>query len=314
MASRRPPAWRRCSRPSRQSCRRGITSSPVRALFGSTHQLLTRVFPRWGVTHTYVDGDTSDAWETAITPATKLIFVETPSNPGLELVDLSALAALAKARNIPLVVDNCFSTPVLQQPLTLGASLVVHSATKFIDGQGRTLGGAIVGDAALVAEARFLARHSGPALSPFNAWVLSKSLETLSVRMERHCSNALSVATYFEGHRHVERVCYPHLLSHPQYALARRQMRLGGGVLTLKLSDYDTARRFLDALELCSHSPNLGDSRTIITHPASTTHSKLTKDERELVGITPGLLRVSVGLEHVDDVIADIEQALELAC
>jgi O-succinylhomoserine sulfhydrylase len=281
-----------------------------RALFGSTHQLLTRVFPKWGVTHSYVDGDSPEAWAAALTPATKLIFVETPSNPGLDLVDLAALGALAKARGIPLVVDNCFSTPILQQPLKQGASLVVHSATKFIDGQGRTLGGAIVGDAKLVAEARYLARHSGPALSPFNAWVLSKSLETLSLRMEKHCSNALRVASHFEGHTAVQRVRYPHLPSHPQYALAKRQMSLGGGVLTLQLADYATARRFLDALEICSHSPNLGDTRTIVTHPTSTTHSKLTEQERQSVGITPGLLRISVGLEHVDDIIADIEQAL----
>jgi len=281
-----------------------------RALFGSTHQLLTRVFPKWGVTHSYVDGDSPEAWAAALTPATKLIFVETPSNPGLDLVDLAALGALAKARGIPLVVDNCFSTPILQQPLKQGASLVVHSATKFIDGQGRTLGGAIVGDVKLVAEARYLARHSGPALSPFNAWVLSKSLETLSLRMEKHCSNALRVASHFEGHTAVQRVRYPHLPSHPQYALAKRQMSLGGGVLTLQLADYATARRFLDALEICSHSPNLGDTRTIVTHPTSTTHSKLTEQERQSVGITPGLLRISVGLEHVDDIIADIEQAL----
>ncbi len=281
-----------------------------RALFGSTHQLLTRVFPRWGITHTYVDGDATADWEAAITPATKLLFVETPSNPGLALSDLSALGALARAVDIPLIVDNCFSTPVLQQPLTLGASLVVHSATKYIDGQGRTLGGAIVGDAALIEQARFLARHSGPALSPFNAWVLSKSLETLSLRMERHSENALRLAQHAEGHPAVQRVRYPHLPSHPQYALAKRQMSMGGGVLSLELADYRTARTFIDALTLCSHSPNLGDTRTIVTHPASTTHSKLTEVERQQVGITPGLLRISVGLEHVRDIIADVDQAL----
>jgi O-succinylhomoserine sulfhydrylase len=284
-----------------------------RALFGSTHQLLTRVFPRWGVTHTYVDGDDPAAWAAALTPATKLIFVETPSNPGLDLVDLAALGALARARGIPLVVDNCFCTPVLQRPLESGASLVVHSATKFIDGQGRTLGGAIVGDAALVAEARYLARHAGPALSPFNAWVLSKSLETLALRMERHCANALEIAGRLEAHPAVRRVRYPHLTSHPQYALARRQMRWGGGVLTLDVGDYATARQFLDALRLCSHSPNLGDTRTIVTHPTSTTHSKLTEEERQRVGITPGLVRISVGLEHPEDVLADLVQALDAA-
>jgi O-succinylhomoserine sulfhydrylase len=284
-----------------------------RALFGSTHQLLTRVFPKWGVTHTYVDGDDIAHWERALTPATKLIFVETPSNPGLELIDLAALGALARRRGIPLIVDNCFSTPIITQPITLGASLVVHSATKFIDGQGRTLGGAIVGDARLIAEARFLARHAGPALSPFNAWVLSKSIETLALRMEKHSANALLVASHFVSHAAVEQVRYPHLPQDPHFALAKRQMRWGGGVLTLRLADYAAAVRFIDALTLCSHSPNLGDSRTIVTHPASTTHSKLTEEERQRVGITPGLVRISVGLEHVDDIIADLEAALETA-
>lgn len=282
-----------------------------RAVFGSTHQLLTRVFPRWGVTHTYVDGDDPTQWAGSITPRTKAIFVETPSNPGLDLVDLAALGELARSRGIPLVVDNCFCTPVLQRPLALGAALVVHSATKFIDGQGRVLGGAIVGDKALVAEARFLARHAGPALAPFNAWVLSKSIETLALRMERHCENALAVARRFEVHPAVEAVRYPFLESHPQHALARRQMSGGGGVVTLRLRDYAAAVRFIDALKLCSHSPNLGDTRTIVTHPASTTHSKLTEEERQKVGIAPGLVRVSVGLEDVRDIVADIAQALD---
>lgn len=284
-----------------------------RALFGSTHQLLTRVLPKWGVTHTYVDGGEADAFAAAITPSTKLIFVETPSNPGLDLIDLAALGALAQERGIPLVVDNCFSTPILQRPIEHGASLVVHSATKFIDGQGRTLGGAIVGTKALVAEARYLARHSGPALSPFNAWVLSKSIETLALRIERHSANALHVARWLETHPAVQRVRYPHLPSHPQFGLATRQLRWGGGVLTLDVGSYEGARQVIDGLRLCSHSPNLGDVRTIVTHPASTTHSKLTEEERLRVGITQGLLRISVGLEHPDDVIADLAQALS-AC
>jgi len=279
-------------------------------VFGSTHQLFTRLFPKWGVSHTYVDGDDPARWAAAVQPNTKVIFVETPSNPGLDLVDLKALGALARASGIPLVVDNCFATPIITQPITFGANLVVHSATKFIDGQGRVLGGAIVGDAALVAEARFLARHSGPALAPFNAWVLSKSLETLALRVEKHCANALHLATALEEHPAVRRVRYPFLASHPQSALARRQMRWGGGVLTIDVGSYDTARRFLDALTLCSHSPNLGDTRTIVTHPASTTHSKLTDAERAQVGITPGLIRISVGLEHPDDLLDDLRQAL----
>ncbi len=282
-----------------------------RALFGSTHQLLTRVFPRWGITSTYVDASaTIEAWERALTPATKLAFVETPSNPGLELVDLAALGALCRRRGIIFVVDNCFTTPLLQQPIRFGADLVVHSATKFIDGQGRTLGGAIVGRAELMKEVRYFARHTGPSLSPFNAWVLSKSLETLSLRMERHCANALAMARHFEGHARVERVRYPFLESHPQHELARRQMSAGGGIVVLVLRDAEQARRFIDKLELISHSPNLGDTRTIVTHPTSTTHSKLTEAERQQVGIVPGMVRLSIGLEHIDDLIDDIEQAL----
>lgn len=283
-----------------------------RALFGSTHQILSRILPKWGVSWSYADASDPETWTSQITPSTRLLFVETPSNPGLELVDLAWLGALARERGIPLIVDNCFATPYLQRPLEFGASLVVHSATKFIDGQGRTLGGAIVGDRALVADARFFARHTGPALSPFNAWMLSKSLETLAVRMDRHCANALTLATQFEGHEDVESVRYPFLASHPQHSLAKRQMRAGGGIVVLVLrGGIERCRRFLDALALCSHSPNLGDTRTIVTHPTSTTHSKLTEDERQRVGIVPGLVRISVGLEHVSDVIADIAQALE---
>jgi O-succinylhomoserine sulfhydrylase len=227
------------------------------------------------------------------------------------VLDLARLGTLARARGIPLIVDNCFATPYLQRPLALGASLVVHSATKWIDGQGRVLGGAIVGDKALVAEARFFARHTGPSLSPFNAWVLSKSLETLAVRMDRHCANALALATHFEGHAALEQVRYPFLPSHPQHALARRQMSQGGGIVVLVLKGgIARCRRFINALALCSHSPNLGDTRSIVTHPTSTTHSKLTEEERQAVGIVPGLVRISVGLEHLDDIIADVEQAL----
>lgn len=283
-----------------------------RAVFGSTHQILTKLLPRFGVSHAYVDADAPpDAWAAAITPATRAVFLESPSNPGLAVVDIAAVAAVARARGVPVLVDNCFATPVLQQPVTLGADLVIHSATKWIDGQGRTLGGAIVGRRDLVAECRFVARHTGPALSPFNAWVLSKSLETLAVRMERHCRSAEHLAQHFEGHSALEQVRYPFLPSHPQAALARRQMSAGGGIVVLVLrGGYDRARRFLDALTLLSHSPNLGDTRTIVTHPASTTHSKLSEAERQAVGIVPGLVRISVGLEHRDDITADIEQAL----
>lgn len=283
-----------------------------RALFGSTHQLLTRVLSRWGITFTYVDTSaTPEEWESAIRPETKMVFIETPSNPGLDLIDLEQLGEICKRRGALLVVDNCFATPYLQQPLRQGADLVVHSATKFIDGQGRALGGAILGSSELIADVRFFARHTGPAISPFNAWLLSKSLETLAVRMDRHCASALDLAQRLEGQRGVEQVRYPFLASHPQHELARRQMRAGGGIVVMVVEGgLQRATRFLDSVELLSHSPNLGDTRTIVTHPASTTHSKLTEDERRQVGIVPGLIRVSVGLEHPDDIAEDIEQAL----
>ncbi|MEO7360610.1 MAG: aminotransferase class I/II-fold pyridoxal phosphate-dependent enzyme [Gemmatimonadaceae bacterium] len=282
-----------------------------RALFGSTHQLLTRVFPKWGITFTYVDGSDESTWNAAIRPETKMIFIESPSNPGLELLDLQMLGALAREHNIPLVVDNCFATPYLQRPLALGASVVVHSATKFIDGQGRVLGGAIIGEKSFIADCRFFARHTGPAMSAFNAWLLSKSLETLALRMDRHCSNALTLAKHFEGHAELESVRYPFLPSHPQHELAKKQMSQGGAIVVLVVKGgIERGRKFLDAIKLLSHTPNLGDTRSIVTHPASTTHSKLSVQERAAVGITDGLVRVSVGLEHIDDVLADIEQAL----
>ncbi len=282
-----------------------------RALFGSTHQLFTRILPKWGVQSDYADVGDAASWERLLRPETKLIFIETPSNPGLELIDLAWLGALAQSRGIPLVVDNCFATPYLQRPLARGASVVIHSATKYMDGQGRALGGAIIGTREYIADCRFFARHTGPAMSAFNAWLLSKSLETLAVRMDRHCRNALAIATHFEGHPALESVRYPFLASHPQHELATRQMSQGGGIVVLVLKGgIDAGRRFLDRLRMVSHSANLGDTRTIVTHPASTTHSKLTPAEREAVAISDGLVRVSVGLEHVADIIADLEQAL----
>lgn len=283
----------------------------ARALFGSTHQIFTRILPKWGVQSDYVDASDRDGWERGIKPNTRMIFIETPSNPGLELIDLAWMGALARERGIDLLVDNCFATPYLQRPIEYGATAVVHSATKYMDGQGRVLGGAIVGDSAFIADCRFFARHTGPAMSAFNAWILSKSLETLAVRMDRHCANALAVAQHFDGHPALESVRYPFLPSHPQHALARQQMSQGGGIVVLVVKGgLEAGRRFLDSVRMCSHSPNLGDSRSIVTHPASTTHSKLTPAERAAVGITDGLVRVSVGLEHVNDIIADLEHAL----
>jgi O-succinylhomoserine sulfhydrylase len=281
------------------------------AVFGSTHQILTQLFPRWGISHTYVNPLDVDSWEQHIQPNTRMIVLETPSNPGLALIDLDKAGQLARRHGLILNVDNCFATPYLQQPARYGADLIVHSGTKWMDGQGRVLGGLIVGKADLIEQLRFFCRHTGPAMSPFNAWVLSKSLETLAIRMERHCSNALLLAQRLEQQPGLASVHYPGLPSHPQYALTQRQMRWGGGILAFELKGgFEQGKRFLDALQLCSLTSNLGDSRTIVTHPASTTHSKLSEEERLASGITPGLIRLSAGLEHVEDIWEDIARAL----
>ncbi len=282
-----------------------------RSLFGSTHQILTQILPRWGVTHTYVDADKPELFQTAIQPNTKMIFIETPSNPAIDLLDIAWLAQLANKHGVLLNVDNCFATPYLQNPAKLGAHLVTHAATKFIDGQGRVLAGAILGSKEIIKEVRFLARHTGPALSPFHGWLLSKSLETLAVRMERHCQNALALSQMLETLPEVAYVKYPHLPSHPQYDLAKRQMRLGGGLVSFELKGgIEAGRNFLNKLQLISFSANLGDTRTIATHPASTTHSKLSEAERLQVGISPGLIRISVGLEHIEDIQKDVLNAI----
>ena len=283
-----------------------------KALFGSTHQILNMILPKWGIATSYVDLRTPEKWADAVQPSTKLIFVETPSNPGLDLVDLEWLNAFSRDHKLISVVDNCFATPYLQQPLKYGLDLVTHSATKFIDGQGRAIGGLIAGRADLMKDIRFFARHTGPSLSPFNAWVFSKSLETLAVRMDRHCVNAQRRAEWLETRPEVERVIYPFLESHPQMALARKQMKQGGGVVSFVVKGgIEAGRGFLNRLEMLSHTANLGDARTTATHPASTTHSKLSEADRLAVGIEPGLIRISAGLEHFDDIIADIEQALK---
>lgn len=284
----------------------------ARNVFGSTHQIVSRILPRWGITTTYADLCAPEQWEALVQPNTRLCIVETPSNPALDIIDLAWLGDFCRAHNLILLVDNVFATPVLQQPIAWGAHLVMHSATKYIDGQGRAIGGILVGDKALIADIRFFTRHSGPALSPFNAWLFSKSLETLPLRMERHCDNAEKLADWLQQQPEVATVRYPHLPSHPQVAIARRQMRRGGGIVTFELAGgLAQGRRFLDALGLCSLTANLGDTRTIATHPASTTHSSLSDDERRAIGITPGLIRISAGLEHPDDIIADIAQALD---
>ncbi|MDH1882499.1 PLP-dependent aspartate aminotransferase family protein [Empedobacter sp. GD03797] len=284
-----------------------------RAIFGSTHQLITQLFPRWGVTYTYVETPNIEDWEKAIQPNTKIVFLESPSNPGLELFDLEALAKLKeKHPHVIFAIDNCFATPYLQQPLQFGFDLSIHSATKYMDGQGRVLGGVVVGKEELINEMMFFIRHTGPAMSAFNAWTISKSLETLPLRMDRHCENALALAEALENHPEIADVKYPFLPSHPQYELAKKQMKGGGGIVTFEVKGgKERAFRFIDALEMILYTSNLGDSRSIATHPATTTHAKLSDAERADLGIMPGSIRLSVGLEDKTDIIEDILQALE---
>lgn len=282
-----------------------------RAVFGSTHTLYTQFFPKWGIEHSYFDPGDFDTLEAAITPKTKILYVESPTNPGVSVLDLRRLGEVAKKHNLLYIVDNCFATPYLQQPAQFGADLIIHSSTKLMDGQGRVLGGITVGNQELIRSIYLFARITGTALSPFNAWVLSKSLETLAVRVERHCQNALELATLLEGHKNVSWVRYPFLPSHPQYELAKAQMKMGGSIVAFEIAGgLEKGRQFIDAIKLCSLSANLGDTRSIVTHPASTTHSKLSSAERLQVEITDGMIRLSVGLEHVDDVWEDLNQAL----
>lgn len=282
------------------------------ALFGSTHAIITKYMPKWGIDHSYFDMNDPASIESLFRPETKMLYVETPSNPGLDIIDIRYLANLCEKHKVLLVVDNCFATPAVQQPIHLGADLVIHSATKFIDGQGRVLGGVVVGREELIHPIYLFVRNTGPSMSPFNAWVLTKSLETLFVRMDRHSSNALKIANLLDGHPAIRLVKYPFLASHPQYEIAKKQMSSGGGIVTFDLKGgIEAGRRFLDKLQMLSMTNNLGDSRSIASHPASTTHSKLSEAERQAVGITPGLIRISVGLEHPDDILADILQALE---
>lgn len=282
------------------------------SIFGSTHTVISKYLQRYGIEYSYVSAGKPEEWEAAVRPNTKMIYLETPTNPGLDIIDLEFVGKLAKKHNLILNVDNCFATPIGQRPIEYGADLVVHSATKWIDGQGRVLGGVIVGRADLIKEIYLFNRSTGPALSPFNAWVLSRSLETLDVRMERHTKNALYIASGLEGHEKLSFVKYPFLESHPQYAIAKKQMDSGGGIVCFELKGgLESGRAFLNSLEMLSLTANLGDTRSIASHPASTTHAKLTEHERQAVNITPGLIRISVGLEHHDDILNDILQALE---
>lgn len=283
-----------------------------RSVFGSTHRLLVDVFPKWNIKNTYVDFNDYSAYEVAITDKTKLVYIETPSNPALDLIDIERLAAICKSKGTLLIVDNCFATPILQQPIKWGADIVIHSTTKFMDGQGRTLGGLIVASNELIEKVKAFARHSGPAMSPFNAWVISKSIETLDVRMERHCKNALEIAQRLSNLSGISWVKYPFLSSHPDYEIAKKQMSAGGGLVSFEISGgLESGRQFLDKLKLFSLTANLGDTRSIATHPASTTHSKLSPEQRQEVGISDGLIRLSIGLENIEDIWEDIFQALK---
>lgn len=283
-----------------------------RAVFGSTHTLFTKYFPKWDIATTYFAVDALEELETLLQPNTRCIYVESPTNPGVDILDLEVIGKFAKKHGLIFLVDNCFATPYLQQPIAFGADLVIHSATKLMDGQGRVLGGITVGKKELIREVYLFARNTGGSLSPFNAWVLSKSLETLAVRVDRHCENALQLAQKLEEHPKVNWVKYPFLKSHPQHQLALKQMKLGGNIISFELTGgLDAGRKFINAIQMCSRSANLGDSRSIITHPASTTHSKLTEEERNEVGISLGMIRLSVGLEHPQDIWNDIMTALD---
>ena len=283
------------------------------AIFGSTHTVISKFLPKYGIEYSYIGAAaTQKEWEAAIRPNTKMIFIETPTNPGLDIIDLEMVSAVAKKNNIIFNVDNCFATPLGQRPVDFGAQLVVHSATKWIDGQGRVLGGIVVGKKDLIKDILAFCRSTGPAMSPFNAWILSRSLETLDVRMERHAKNALHIASSLESHAKISSLKYPFLPSHPQYEIAIKQMKNGGGIVCFELKGgLQAGRNFLNNLKMLTLTANLGDTRSIASHPASTTHAKLTEEERLAVNITPGLIRISVGLEHQDDILNDIAQALE---
>lgn len=284
-----------------------------RSVFGSTHSLFTKFLPKWNIETSYFKVNEADEIEGLIQPNTKILYAETPTNPAVDLLDLELLGTIAKKHNLLLIIDNCFATPYLQNPIQFGADIVIHSATKLIDGQGRVLGGVAVGKKDLIREIYLFSRNTGPAMSPFNAWVLSKSLETLAIRVEKHCENALKVAEFLETQSNVNLVKYPFLKSHPQYETAKKQMKLGGNIIAFEINGgIESGRNFLNKIKMCSLSANLGDTRSIVTHPASTTHSSLAEEDRLEVGITDGLVRVSVGLENVNDIINDLKQALEI--
>ena len=282
----------------------------ARSMFGSTVTLFEKVLPRFGITCSWVDVTDVQNWRAAVTTQTRMMFLETPTNPLTEIADIKALSAIAREHDISLVVDNCFCTPVLQKPLLLGADYVVHSATKYLDGQGRCVGGAIVGPEDSI-KGEFLAtmRSAGPSMSPFNAWVFTKGLETLGLRMQRHCDNAIQLAAWLVDQPWTKHVYFPGLQSHPQHELAQHQQNGFGGIVSFDMADKEAAWRLIDKTRMLSITANLGDARTTITHPASTTHGRVSQDARDRAGIGDGLVRIAVGLEHIDDIIADLRQA-----
>ena len=283
-----------------------------RSVFGSTHSMFTKYLPKWNIETSYFKVDEVALVESLIQENTKILYIETPTNPAVDILDLELIGNIAKKHNLIFIVDNCFATPYIQQPIKFGADLVIHSATKLIDGQGRVLGGVTVGKEDLIREIYLFARNTGPAMSPFNAWVLSKSLETLAIRVEKHCENALKLAEFLENNIKVDLVKYPFLESHPQFKVAKQQMKLGGNIVAFEIKGgIEAGRKFLNKIKMCSLSANLGDTRTIVTHPSSTTHGRLSEEDRLDVGITNGLVRVSVGLENVADIIEDLAQALK---
>ena len=283
-----------------------------RSLFGSTVQLFENYLTRFGIQTDYVGLQDMAGWAAAIRPNTKILFIETPSNPLMEIADIRALAEIAHAHHCLLVVDNCFCTPALQQPLALGADIVIHSATKYLDGQGRAIGGAIVGSQQIIRETMLpVLRTTGPCMSPFNAWIFLKGLETLQIRMQAHAASAAHIATWLEGHPAIERVYYPGLASHPQYHMAQQQQRMSGGIVSFEVRGGRAAAwQMIDSLRMLSITANLGDAKTTITHPASTTHGRLTEAQRAQAGITEGLIRLAVGLEEVVDIQADLANGL----
>lgn len=291
--------------------RHGDEIVATRNMFGSTVNLFKNYLPRYGITVHWADGLDVQGWAKMVNENTKMLYLETPTNPLTELADIREFADLAHSVGAQLAVDNCFCTPALQKPLAFGADIVIHSATKYLDGQGRCVGGAVVGSQELIDSLTGFMRSAGPCMSPFNAWVFIKGLETLSLRMNQHSANAQALANWLEGHNAVRHVYYPGLESHPSAELARRQQKLPGGILSLEIAgDREAAWRVIDAVKLCSITGNLGDARTTITHPATTTHGRMSSEDREIAGIGEGLIRLAVGLEDVQDIQNDLEQAL----